>query len=133
MGALVAFAAALLAGLGIGSGGLYLLYLLEVAGVPQYAAQGMNLLFFSLSALASTLLHGTAGRLSSARLLPLLLFGGVGTLAGSLLTLLIPAAIARRAFGVLTVLGGGLTLLRRIRGSAERKNTSDDRNPLTKE
>ncbi len=48
-GALVAFFAALLTGLGVGSGGFYLLYLTEARGLAQYEAQGLNLLFFFFS------------------------------------------------------------------------------------
>ena len=124
MTVLVTFLSAVAAGLGLGSGGLYLLYLLEGLGMPQYTAQGMNLLFFSLSALASTLLNAAAGRLSAARLLPLLLFGGIGTLCGTLLTAVVPPDAARRAFGILSVLGGAWMLLRSLpkgANSAKRK------------
>ena len=114
MTALVAFGAAVLAGLGVGSGGLYLLYLTEAAGVAQYAAQGMNLVFFSVATLASSLLNLRRGWLPAPRLLPLLLFGTLGTVAGALLTLLVPGEIARVGFGLLMVAAGGYTLLSRF-------------------
>ena len=107
---LIVFAAAVLAGLGVGSGGLYLLYLTDIAGVAQYAAQGANLIFFATATLASSLLHLFRGHLPLLALLPLLGVGLAGTAAGSLLTLLIPAAYARRAFGIFMLLGGGYTL-----------------------
>ena len=49
--------AAVLSGLGIGSAGLFVLYLTFVAGYSQPEAQALNLLFFLLSAGASLLLH----------------------------------------------------------------------------
>ena len=113
MQALIVFFAAVLSGMGVGSGGLYLLYLTEILGMPQYAAQGANLFFFLLATLASTLLHLGRGRIRLAFLWPLLAAGLVGALGGSLLTLLVPAGIARRAFGVLMIAGGAYTLLGR--------------------
>ncbi|MBQ2719173.1 MAG: hypothetical protein IJF73_03800, partial [Clostridia bacterium] len=75
MSTLVLFGAAVLSGLGVGSGGLYLLYLTDVLGVGQYAAQGQNLLFFILATLASALLHLGRGSITLKELLP---FGAVG-------------------------------------------------------
>lgn len=114
MTALVTFLSALLAGLGVGSGGLFLLYLLRAVGMGQYAAQGTNLLFFCLATLASTLLNIRAGRLSPSRLLPLLFLGACGSVGGSLLTLAVPAAAARVGFGGFMVLGGLYTLFGRL-------------------
>ena len=52
-----AFAAAVLSGLGVGSAGLFVLYLTLVAGYAQPEAQALNLLFFLFSAGSSLLLH----------------------------------------------------------------------------
>ncbi len=95
-----------LTGMGVGSGGFYLLYLTDTLGVPQYEAQGMNLLFFLLSSLASTLFSLRAGRLSRKGLLPMLLWGFLGVGLGALLTLFVAPTYARRAFGALLLFGG---------------------------
>ena len=122
MTALVAFGAAILAGLGVGSGGLYLLYLTEALGVSQYAAQGMNLVFFSAATLASSLMNLRRGWLPAARLLPLLLFGTLGTVGGTLLTLVVPGRVARVGFGFLMVGAGVRTLLSRFSGGGAEKS-----------
>ncbi len=114
MTALITFLCALLAGLGVGSGGLFLVYLLGSLGMPQYAAQGTNLLFFCLATLSSTLLSLRAGRLSPGRLLPILPVGILGVLFGSLLTLAVPAEAARVGFGFFMLLGGLYTLFGRV-------------------
>ena len=49
---IVSFAIALLSGLGVGSGGLLVIYLTLYAGTPQLQAQGVNLVFFLFSILA---------------------------------------------------------------------------------
>ena len=113
MQALIVFFAAILSGMGVGSGGFYLLYLTEILGMPQYAAQGANLFFFILATLASSLLHLGCGRIRPAFLWPLLAAGLLGAVGGSLLTLLVPAGVARRAFGAFLIAGGVYTLLRR--------------------
>lgn len=133
--ALVCFLAATLAGLGVGSGGFLLLYLTDVLSYPQYTAQGINLVFFAAATLASSLMSYRAGRLTLGRLLPLLVFGGIGSVAGALLTLAVPPAAARRAFAVLLLIGGIYTLLSRIlreRGGKTKKRAAADRKSLDK-
>lgn len=102
--------AALLSGMGVGSGGFYLLYLTDILGVAQYTAQGANLVFFSISTLASSLISLRSGRLRMARLLPLLLFGAMGTFFGTLLTYVLPPENARMGLGLLLVVSGLATL-----------------------
>ena len=104
--------AAVLSGIGVGSGGICLLYLTDVCGMPQYTAQGANLVFFTLSTLASSLLSLLRGRLDGARLFPLLVGGALGCALGTLLTGAAPARLARRLLGLLLLLCGGLTLRR---------------------
>ena len=110
MGFFVVLIAALLSGMGVGSGGFYLLYLTDVVGVSQYAAQGANLVFFSIATLASSLLSFRGGRIRAARLLPLLSFGALGTVGGVLLTHILPPDSARMGLGVLLVTSGLATL-----------------------
>lgn len=112
LGMLIPFSIALLSGLGVGSGGLLVIYLTMIEGVPQLRAQGINLVFFLCSAGASMLVH-----LGRRHLLPdlciLLILGGIpGTLAGSYLASVLPGALLRRLFGGFLVIAGTLTLTR---------------------
>lgn len=106
----VVLGAALLSGMGVGSGGFYLLYLTGVLGLSQYTAQGANLVFFTLATLSSTLLSLSGGRLSLSRLFPLLAVGTVGTLIGAALTHVLPPESAVFGLGLLLSLSGILTL-----------------------
>ena len=45
---IAAFLSAILSGLGVGSAGIFVLYLTLIAGFPQPEAQALNLLFFLL-------------------------------------------------------------------------------------
>ena len=106
----VVLGAALLSGMGVGSGGFYLLYLTEVLGIPQYTAQGANLFFFTVATLSSSLLSLRGGRVPLVRALPLLLCGTVGTLIGAALTHLLPPEGATRGLGLLLAISGLATL-----------------------
>ena len=46
---LITFLLAALSGMGVGGGGLFVIYLSLFTNTPQLTAQGMNLLFFLLS------------------------------------------------------------------------------------
>ncbi len=107
---LLTFLLALPCGMGIGSGGLFLLALVELFGVSQYEAQGMNLLFFIGASLASVFFHGQMGRLPIKGWLLFLAVGLLGAVLGSLLTLVLSPEVARKAFGLLMVLGSLYTL-----------------------
>ena len=120
---IVAFAIAILSGLGIGSGGLLVIYLTLVEGADQLIAQGVNLLFFLFSSGAALVLHLKKRRLFWGVILIMSLAGLVGSAAGSLLALSLPSHVLRRLFGGMLTLSG-VTVLYKSRKNG-RKNTSD--------
>ncbi len=113
---LAAFAAAILSGMGIGSAGLFILYLTLIAGYPQQEAQALNLLFFLLSAGSALLLHIRARRIPGRVVLFLLACAVPGALAGCLLVRVLDASVIRKLFGGMLVVTGLPGLLAR-RGS----------------
>ena len=117
-----AFAAAL-AGLGVGSGGLLVIYLTLIAGVDQQMAQGINLLFFLFSGGAALAVHATRQKLYPGLILLMTLCGIGGSFLGTALSALLPPTLLRRLFGGLLVLSGAITLLR------TRKKEKSARNP----
>ena len=130
-GGLAAFAAALLSGLGVGSGGVYLLYLTEVVGMPQYAAQAQNLVFFLLATCASTLQSLRAGYLRPSQLLVPLLCGLPGAALGALLTRFATPGLARTVLGAVMLAAGLFTLLGAWR-AARREKTKKMRGSVRK-
>ncbi len=118
--ALVASLIGVLSGLGIGSGGLLVIYLTLVLGVEQLTAQSINLWFFLFSSAASLAVQFGKRRLFFRVILIITLSGLVGALGGSLLAAALPKAVLRRLFGgMLTVCG--LSVLR----SRRRKNANN--------
>jgi uncharacterized membrane protein YfcA len=103
---LAAFVAAILSGMGVGSAGLFILYLTLVAGYPQPEAQAINLLFFILSAGASLLLHVGTRKIPGRVVLFLLACAIPGALAGSFLVRAVDATVIRKLFGGMLVVTG---------------------------
>ena len=125
---LVVLVAAFLSGMGVGSGGFYLLYLTDVVGVAQYTAQGANLVFFTVATLAASFISLRGGRLRGDRLVPLLFFGVIGTLGGTLLTRLLPPESARMGLGLLLT-AAGLSTLRTLLLEVSRKRAKKGISP----
>ncbi len=110
---LAAFGIAVLSGMGVGSGGLLVVFLTLFADVPQIRAQGINLLFFLFASSASMLIHVQRRRLSPSVLLLLAAAGLLGSLPGTYAALILPEALVRRLFGGMLLLSGIVSLLRR--------------------
>ncbi|MDD4772217.1 MAG: sulfite exporter TauE/SafE family protein [Eubacteriales bacterium] len=108
-----AFAVALLCGLGVGGGGLFIVYLTLAAGFSQIEAQGINYIFFICAAVTSLILHIKNGRIKLKVLLYIALCGSAGAIAGSICAVYANPEFIRKAFGVCLLSAGVITLLRR--------------------
>lgn len=106
----VTLAVALLAGMGVGSAGLLVTYLVLVTGAPQLEAQGLNLLFFLFSSGSALLVHIFRTPPLGGLLLLLIPTGLIGAWCGTALALRLPQVLLRRLFGWLLVLSGVLGL-----------------------
>lgn len=119
---LISFLIAVLSGMGLGSGGLLVVFLTLLADVPQIRAQGINLLFFLFSSGASMLVHVQKRRLSFAVIALVSVAGLLGALPGSYAALLLPEKLVRTLFGSMLVLSGITSLLRTKSGKKNKKN-----------
>ena len=118
----VAFLIAVLSGLGVGSGGLFVIWLTAVYGVSSTQARGMNLLFFVFSASAALLLHLINGRADIALILKLAIFSVIGTLGGVWAAQYVSTSLLRQLFGAFLVVSGGYSLFSRLPSRRSRKN-----------
>ena len=109
---------AILTGLGVGSGGLLVIYLTLYAGVPQLRAQGINLVFFLFCAGSSMLAHLSRRKLIAPLCILLIASGLPGALLGASLAAALPAALLRKLFGAFLISAGALTLTGRSKSSA---------------
>ena len=101
---------AILSGLGIGSGGLLVIWLTLVEGIDAQTARGLNLLFFVFSASCALIVHLILKRIKPPLVIFLASFASAGTLAGLYLSRLIDPAGLRKIFGGMLIISGIYTL-----------------------
>ena len=100
------FLSGALGAMGVGGGGLLLIYLTAFAGFEPLRAQGINLVFFLPSALAAILIHGKNGFIRWRTVLFSVLFGIPGVFFGSFLAGFLPEKVLRVAFSLFLLLLG---------------------------
>lgn len=104
-------------GLGIGGGGLLVIYLTMIRGVNQIEAQGINLLFFLFASVSSLLIHQTRRPVRGSIVLILACTGIIGAAAGEAILTLITSAggegLVRDIFGVMLIASGIFSLVRK--------------------
>ncbi|MBE6562892.1 MAG: sulfite exporter TauE/SafE family protein [Ruminococcaceae bacterium] len=101
-----------LAGMGIGGGGLIVIYLTLFRDYSQRDAQGANLIFFIVAAAASLLIHFRKRKIKFFPVIFLTLGGLFGSFAGAHVTTLIPQEITRKLFGIMLVATGLITFIK---------------------
>ena len=99
-----------LAGLGIGGGGLLVIYLTMVKDVSQIESQGINLLFFVVAGTASLIIHIKKRKLEFKSIIVMIIFGSMGAVAGSFIANATDATIVKKIFGGFLLISGLIEL-----------------------
>lgn len=110
------FVIATLAGLGAGSGGLLVIYLTQIEGVAQVAAQGVNLLFFIFSALASVILNFKVIKPELSTVAVMSAAGAIGCLLGAYLAGAVDGELLQKIFGAFLATIGSASLFKQLFG-----------------
>ena len=110
---IASFIIALLSGMGIGSGGLLVIYLTIMTDIEQLSAQGANLLFFLFSSGAALLYNIRKRNIYWSAVLFLSVIGILGALFGSFVAGIIPTGVLRKLFGTLLTVSGIVTLFKK--------------------
>ena len=97
---------AVLAGLGIGGGGLLVIYLIMFKNIGQVEAQGLNLLFFVTAGASSLFIHRKNRRLNYKKIILMVICGSFGAVAGSILVSFIDGAVIKKIFGGFLIASG---------------------------
>lgn len=118
------FLMSVLCGMGLGSGGLYIVYLTVFAGFEQLHAQGLNLYFFIFSTAAALIIHIKKQKLHPKRLLCICVYGSLGCICGALLAQSLSNDMLRNIFAILLIVSGCISLLTKSEKSSHenRKN-----------
>ena len=119
-------------GLGIGGGGLFVIYLTLCLNYGQIVAQGTNLLFFLISAFASLVVHFKKIKLFSRELIPIILISVPSTVLGAYLANILSPKIAKISLGILLTVSGVITIIKVIRSYIREKNEKNCKKDFTK-
>lgn len=114
---------AVLAGMGVGGGGLLVLYLTFIKNMPQLDAQGLNLAFFVAASLSSLLYHVRKRKMNFKLTLLLCIFGVPGAYLGFKAAAATAPETVRRVFGWLLIISGCITFF-----SSKRKKDQTPQN-----
>lgn len=101
-----AFAVSVLCGMGVGGGGLFVIYMTLARSAPQLDAQGINLAFFACSSVFALVRHFRKRKLDLRLIASLAYTGALGSLIGTALTEVLTSGIIRTVFGVFLIFGG---------------------------
>lgn len=99
------------ASLGIGGGGILIIYLTLFASMEQLKAQGLNLLFFIPCGIIAIIIHLKNKLIDKEYTLPLICGGVVGALLGNYLATIINTDILGKIFAIFIILIGLRELL----------------------
>jgi uncharacterized membrane protein YfcA len=108
---LIFFAIAAISGMGLGGGGLLVIYLTLVVGTPQIIAQGANLAFFIIAASFSTLYNAIKKQIKWKITLTMSASGIILAYLGTLTAGNMDSSILTKIFGAMLILGGLASLL----------------------
>jgi uncharacterized membrane protein YfcA len=102
----IAFLAAVLSAMGMGGGGVLLIYLTAVLGTDQLEAQGINLAFFVPAAIVALIFH-IKNKLVDLRIAGWFILAGLaGVIGGAALAMWMPREMLSKCFGGLLLVMG---------------------------
>ena len=99
-----------LMGMGIGGGGLYIVYLTLFEGVSSHVARGTNLIFFVFSGISAIFIHIRKRKIFPLQVLVLTASGALGSLIFSQLGNILDPEIPKKVLGSVLILAGAITL-----------------------
>ena len=97
---IVALTAGFLGAIGIGGGSVLIIYLTLFLNMNQLRAQGINLIFFIPCSTVGIIFHIKNKLIDFKSVIPLVIFGIIGVIAGYFLNRYIDENILRKIFGI---------------------------------
>lgn len=104
------FLVSALMGMGVGGGGLLIIYLTLFLNLPQISAQGTNLLLFIIAGSGSLLVHFKKRKIKLWHVACGITFGALGSVSSSLLLSHLEPEYARLFLGAFLIISGLITI-----------------------
>lgn len=111
--AVAGFMAGMLGSMGLGGGGILIIYLKLFSQLEQINVQGINLIFFVSIAFVSVILFAFKRFIDWKFIFPAMLFGIPGTFVGFYLSSTIDSYILSKIFSIFLILMGVYQLIRK--------------------
>lgn len=106
--------------MGVGGGGLLVVYLTLVRDIGQYEAQRINLIFFIAASAASLTIHFLRRKIDFLAFLIFAVMGSAGAIAGSLIATRVSGGALRYIFGAFLIMCGTISLFKGSKKAKER-------------
>lgn len=119
---IAAFLIGTLSGMGIGGGGLLVIYLTLVRGIDQLRAQGVNLYFFIFASVSSLFYHSLKRRINYPAVLLCSAAGMFFAYVGSSFAAICDPNIIRKLFGAMLIFAGTSVLFKSYLGRKKKSN-----------
>lgn len=100
-----------LAGLGVGSGGIFVVCLRLAADTPQLVAQSMNLIFFVASSAAAFIVNIFKRRIVWQAVGAVAIPGCITAIGGAVIAHSLGSELLGKLFGVMLIVSGAISLL----------------------
>ena len=110
------FLSGIISGMGIGGGAILIPALSFIITMPQQQAQAVNLLFFIPTAIVAIVKHKKEGNIDIDMIKPVVIFGIVGALVGSIFALNLDGELLRKIFGGFLFVMGILEICKKDKG-----------------
>lgn len=103
---IAAIVSGIAASLGIGGGGILIIYLTLFASMEQLKAQGLNLLFFIPCGIIAIIIHLKNKLIDKKYSIPLICGGVIGVFTGNILAKIVNTTVLSKIFAVFIILIG---------------------------
>lgn len=107
---IVSFLAGALSGMGLGGGGILLVFLTAFSSIDQLTAQGINLIFFLPTGLVAVIVYAIKKQIEWKIVLKMWLYGVIGAFGGYFIARAIETQYLSKIFAVFLIIFGIIIL-----------------------
>ena len=116
------FLAGALSGMGLGGGGILLVFLTAFSSIDQLTAQGINLIFFLPTGLIAIIIYAIKKQIEWKIVLKMWIGGALGVGLGVLLTNLLETGLLSKIFAVFLIAFGSWQLLSKTENKSKQNS-----------